>query len=70
MVTTQQLRRPSPDAPFCPLFCVANSGTYAEYVAVEEEHLASAPKTVPLSKAGTIPLVALTAWQVTRMLGF
>lgn len=38
-------------------------GTFAQFCLVEEKALTSAPKTIPLSKAGAIPLAALTAWQ-------
>eukprot|EP00882_Tetradesmus_deserticola_P003189 GHRQ01003380.1.p1 GENE.GHRQ01003380.1~~GHRQ01003380.1.p1 ORF type:complete len:233 (+),score=88.23 GHRQ01003380.1:312-1010(+) len=38
-------------------------GTYAQYVAVEESHLALLPAAVPLDTAGGLPLVGLTAWQ-------
>ena len=40
-------------------------GTYAEYVSSKEEWLAYCPKSLPLHEAGQVPLVALTAWQVT-----
>ena len=36
-----------------------------EVVSVPEAHVAHAPKNVPLTEAGGIPLVALTAWQVS-----
>ena len=36
-----------------------------EVVSIPEAHVAHAPKTVPLTEAGGIPLVALTAWQVS-----
>ncbi len=38
-------------------------GTYAEYVVLNEEVVAPAPKTVGLDQAATVPLVGLTAWQ-------
>uniref|UniRef100_A0A383WHE0 Enoyl reductase (ER) domain-containing protein n=1 Tax=Tetradesmus obliquus TaxID=3088 RepID=A0A383WHE0_TETOB len=38
-------------------------GTYAQYVAVEESHLALLPAAIPLDTAGGLPLVGLTAWQ-------
>lgn len=38
-------------------------GTFAQYCLVREKALTPAPKTIPLSHAGTIPLAALTAWQ-------
>jgi NADPH:quinone reductase-like Zn-dependent oxidoreductase len=41
-------------------------GTYAQYVAVDEGHLAALPATIPLDTAGGLPLVGLTAWQVGK----
>jgi NADPH:quinone reductase-like Zn-dependent oxidoreductase len=38
-------------------------GGYAEYVAVSEQHVAHAPKQVPLGDAAGVPLAALTALQ-------
>lgn len=38
-------------------------GTFAERVAVAEADLALAPCTVSIEEAGSLPLVALTAWQ-------
>ncbi|MGC0054740.1 NADP-dependent oxidoreductase [Brucella pituitosa] len=38
-------------------------GTFAQYCLVAQDALTPAPKTIPLSKAGAIPLAALTAWQ-------
>src|SRR5690606_34756824 len=38
-------------------------GTFARFCLVEEKALTPAPKTIPLSNAGAIPLAALTAWQ-------
>jgi len=38
-------------------------GTFAELVAVAEADLAPAPTTVSIEEAGSLPLVALTAWQ-------
>ena len=35
-----------------------------EVVSIPEAYVAHAPKNVPLTEAGGIPLVALTAWQV------
>ena len=43
-------------------------GTYAEYVSAKEDWLAHAPKSLPLHEAGQVPLVALTAWQVSGYL--
>jgi NADPH:quinone reductase-like Zn-dependent oxidoreductase len=41
-----------------------SKGTYAQYVAVEESHLAALAGSIPLDTAGGLPLVGLTAWQV------
>ena len=38
-------------------------GTFAEFVAVKEASLAPKPKGLTMEEAGSIPLVALTAWQ-------
>lgn len=38
-------------------------GTFAERIAVAEADVALAPATVTLGEAGSLPLVALTAWQ-------
>lgn len=38
-------------------------GTFAERVAVAEEDLAIKPATISMEEAGSLPLVALTAWQ-------
>ncbi|MDT0168516.1 NADP-dependent oxidoreductase [Pseudarthrobacter sp. BRE9] len=38
-------------------------GTFAERIAVAEEDLALKPETVSMAEAGSLPLVALTAWQ-------
>ncbi|MFY0408904.1 NADP-dependent oxidoreductase [Solicola sp. PLA-1-18] len=38
-------------------------GTFAERIAVDESDLALAPRTVDVVEAGSLPLVALTAWQ-------
>ena len=43
-------------------------GTYAEYVSAKEDWLAYASKSLPLHEAGQVPLVALTAWQVSWQL--
>lgn len=40
-----------------------DQGTLAQYCLVGERALTPAPKTIPLSRAGAIPLAALTAWQ-------
>jgi NADPH:quinone reductase-like Zn-dependent oxidoreductase len=50
--------RPKPSDP---------QGTYAQYVAVDEAHLAKLPASVPLETAGGLPLVGLTAWQVGQV---
>ncbi|GAA4492637.1 NADP-dependent oxidoreductase [Gluconacetobacter tumulicola] len=39
-------------------------GTYAEYIAVNEDDLAPKPKNLSMEEAASIPLVGLTAWQV------
>lgn len=38
-------------------------GTFAEYLAVNEKDLARKPKKLTMDEAGSLPLVALTAWQ-------
>lgn len=38
-------------------------GTFAEYIAVNENDLALKPKNISMEEAASIPLVALTAWQ-------
>ncbi|KXK61681.1 NADPH:quinone oxidoreductase [Micromonospora rosaria] len=38
-------------------------GTFAERIAVDEADLALAPATISAAEAGSLPLVALTAWQ-------
>jgi NADPH:quinone reductase-like Zn-dependent oxidoreductase len=38
-------------------------GTFAERIAVAEAHLALKPASVSMEEAGSLPLVALTAWQ-------
>lgn len=38
-------------------------GTFAERIAVPEHDLALAPSSIGLEEAGSLPLVALTAWQ-------
>ncbi|KHE67423.1 NADP-dependent oxidoreductase [Halobacillus sp. BBL2006] len=38
-------------------------GTYAEYVAVDEELLAPLPDNIPFEEAAAVPLAGLTAWQ-------
>ncbi|WCM95218.1 NADP-dependent oxidoreductase [Acidovorax sp. NCPPB 2350] len=39
-------------------------GTFAEYIAVQEGSLAHKPSNLTMEEAASIPLVALTAWQV------
>lgn len=39
-------------------------GSFAEYIAVREENVALKPKHLSMEEAASIPLVALTAWQV------
>ena len=39
------------------------SGTYSEYVAVEEELVALKPKSLSFKEAASVPLAGLTAWQ-------
>lgn len=39
-------------------------GTFAEYIAVKEGSLARKPTNLTMEEAASIPLVALTAWQV------
>ena len=39
-------------------------GTFAEFIAVNEADLALKPKNLTMEEAASIPLVALTAWQV------
>lgn len=38
-------------------------GTFAEYIAVNENDLALKPKNISMEQAASIPLVALTVWQ-------
>jgi NADPH:quinone reductase-like Zn-dependent oxidoreductase len=38
-------------------------GTFAEYIAVNENDLAYKPKNISMEEAASIPLVGLTAWQ-------
>lgn len=39
-------------------------GTFAELIALKEDSLALKPKNISMEEAASIPLVALTAWQV------
>ena len=38
-------------------------GTFAEYIAIDENDVAPKPKNISMEEAASIPLVALTAWQ-------
>ena len=44
-------------------------GTFAERIAVAEADLALKPKTISMEEAGSLPLVALTAWQALVVRG-
>ncbi|AZZ42150.1 NADPH:quinone oxidoreductase [Acidipropionibacterium jensenii] len=44
-------------------------GTLAERIAVDEADLALAPRSVSIVEAGSLPLVALTAWQALTEMG-
>src|SRR5947209_12916516 len=39
-------------------------GTFAEFIAMNENDAATKPKTLTMEEAASIPLVGLTAWQV------
>jgi NADPH:quinone reductase-like Zn-dependent oxidoreductase len=39
-------------------------GTFAEFIAVKEDSVALKPRNLSMEEAASIPLVALTAWQV------
>ena len=41
-------------------------GTFAEYVPVKESSLAIKPKNITMEEAASLPLVALTAWQILK----
>lgn len=43
---------------------IAGVGTFAERVAIAEDHLALKPSSISLDQAAALPVVALTAWQV------
>ncbi|MGZ3820793.1 MAG: NADP-dependent oxidoreductase, partial [Mucilaginibacter sp.] len=45
------------------------TGTFAEYIAVNEVDLALKPKNLTMDEAGSIPLVGLTAWQALVEIG-
>lgn len=40
-----------------------HSGTYAEFICVDVDHVARMPKSLNAAQAAAIPLVGLTAWQ-------
>lgn len=42
----------------------ACTGTYAEYICVDEEVLCRMPDSMSFQDAAALPLVTLTAWQV------
>lgn len=44
-------------------------GTFAEYVAVDEEFVASVPDNVSMEQAAAIPLASLTAMQILAQIG-
>lgn len=44
-------------------------GTFAERIAIDESDVALAPRSITVEKAGSLPLVALTAWQALVELG-
>jgi len=44
-------------------------GTFAEYLAVDENDLALKPKNLSMDEAAGVPLVALTAWQALVEIG-
>lgn len=48
---------------------VVRTGAFAEYAVVDAEALAPAPRTVSLTEAASLPVVALTAWQALVTLG-
>src|SRR5258707_2719343 len=39
-------------------------GTFAEFIAMNEDDVAMKPKNLTMEEAASLPLVALTAWQV------
>lgn len=45
------------------------TGTFAEYISVDEGDLALKPKNLTMDEAGSIPLVGLTAWQALVEIG-
>lgn len=42
---------------------VVHSGTYAEYVCYDADHVAKKPRNITFAQAAALPLVSLTAWQ-------
>lgn len=46
------------------------TGTYAEYICVNEDQLARMPDSMSFEDAAALPLVTLTAWQVTWAFAF
>jgi NADPH:quinone reductase-like Zn-dependent oxidoreductase len=46
-----------------------NIGTFAEYIAINENDVALKPKNLSMEEAGSIPLVGLTAWQALVEIG-
>src|SRR4029450_13395850 len=38
-------------------------GTFAEYIAIDQDDLAPKPNSLPLHQAAAVPLVSLAAWQ-------
>lgn len=48
---------------------LARDGSYAQYLAVDAEEIAAAPRTLSLESAAAVPLVTLTAWKALFDLG-
>lgn len=44
-------------------------GTFAEYISIDEKHVALKPKNLSMEQAGSIPLVGLTSWQALVEIG-
>jgi len=44
----------------------SKNGTYAEYIVVSEDEIASKPKTLSWQESAAVPLVTLTAWQALK----
>lgn len=44
-------------------------GTFAEYIAVNENDIALKPKNISMEEAASVPLVSLTAWQALVEIG-